>query len=202
MKTREAASVSGRHGAFTLVELLVVIAIIALLTAILYSVFFVARKRSNDAVCISHLRQVGMALQVYAQDYDDYPRERDFLHHGLDKLYPVYITDFRILKCPNILPGMRDEPNNSDYGYTYKMASIITHSEEHEPSILSWEQAYELRGERLPLAECRFHGVDLKNSPVGDKSLLTKLVLRMDGSVSKSIKGIPHNGTALAWYDF
>lgn len=59
------------EGAFTLIELLVVIAIIAILAAILFPVFAQAREASYKATCSSNLRQLGIAFQMYAVDYDD-----------------------------------------------------------------------------------------------------------------------------------
>jgi prepilin-type N-terminal cleavage/methylation domain-containing protein len=56
---------------FTLIELLVVIAVIAILSAILYPVFAQARERARTSACISNLRQIGMASQLYLQDHDD-----------------------------------------------------------------------------------------------------------------------------------
>jgi prepilin-type N-terminal cleavage/methylation domain-containing protein len=191
------------HRGFTVLELLVVIGIITLLAAIMYSTFFVARKRSKDTVCISQLRQIGQALRMYATDYDDYPRYNDFFPRSLERIHPSYLTDFRLLKCPNLPVEMSAGIDQTDYGYLYKMGPVrIPENEAPKGGLLSWEEAYEKRGERLPLVDCRFHGTDLNNTPVGDKSLITKLVLRMDGSVSKSIKGIPHDGTSLSWYDF
>jgi prepilin-type N-terminal cleavage/methylation domain-containing protein/prepilin-type processing-associated H-X9-DG protein len=55
---------------FTLIELLVVIAIIALLAAILFPVFAQAREKARQASCQSNLRQIGLAFQMYLQDYD------------------------------------------------------------------------------------------------------------------------------------
>lgn len=60
----------GRHG-FTLIELLVVIAIIAILAAILFPVFSQAREKARQAGCTSNLRNMSMAFQQYAQDYDE-----------------------------------------------------------------------------------------------------------------------------------
>jgi prepilin-type N-terminal cleavage/methylation domain-containing protein/prepilin-type processing-associated H-X9-DG protein len=58
-----------RHG-FTLIELLVVIAIIAILAAILFPVFAQAREKARQSTCVSNLKQIGLAFQQYATDYD------------------------------------------------------------------------------------------------------------------------------------
>src|SRR4051795_2249509 len=56
---------------FTLIELLVVIAIIALLAAILFPVFARARENARKSSCLNNLKQVGIGLLQYAQDYDE-----------------------------------------------------------------------------------------------------------------------------------
>jgi len=58
----------GHRGGFTLIELLVVIAIIAILAAILFPVFAAARESARNASCISNLKQLGLASQMYSGD--------------------------------------------------------------------------------------------------------------------------------------
>ena len=56
---------------FTLIELLVVIAIIAVLAAILFPVFARARENARRSSCQSNLKQIGLGLLQYSQDYDE-----------------------------------------------------------------------------------------------------------------------------------
>ena len=60
-----------RKRGFTLIELLVVIGIIAILAAILFPVFAQAREKARQATCLSNLKQIGTALMMYTQDYDE-----------------------------------------------------------------------------------------------------------------------------------
>jgi prepilin-type N-terminal cleavage/methylation domain-containing protein/prepilin-type processing-associated H-X9-DG protein len=61
-----------RRRGFTLIELLVVIAVIAILAAILFPVFAQARDKARQTACLSNLKQIGYALQMYLQDYDEH----------------------------------------------------------------------------------------------------------------------------------
>lgn len=60
-----------RRAAFTLIELLVVIAIIAILAAILFPVFAQAREKARSTSCLSNMKQIGLGLRMYMQDYDE-----------------------------------------------------------------------------------------------------------------------------------
>src|ERR1044071_7673478 len=57
---------------FTLIELLVVIAIIAILASILFPVFARARAQARKTVCLSNMKQIGLALMMYSQDFDEH----------------------------------------------------------------------------------------------------------------------------------
>lgn len=64
--------------AFTLIELLVVIAIIAILAAILFPVFAQAKEAAKKAACLSNMKQIGLAFNMYISDEDDrMPDRRD-----------------------------------------------------------------------------------------------------------------------------
>jgi general secretion pathway protein G len=82
---------------FTLVELLTVIAVIAVLAAILFPVFMTARGKAREITCASNLRQIGLSISMYTQDYDGfYPYGVD----PADKLTP---------QIWNSVPEFRDQ---------------------------------------------------------------------------------------------
>ena len=89
--------------AFTLIELLVVIAIIAILAAILFPVFARAREAARTIACGSNQRQMGLALAMYAQDYD----ERTPLPNitWQDQLQP-YVKNRGIFRDPSADDGL------------------------------------------------------------------------------------------------
>lgn len=91
----------GLVGGFTLMELLVVIAIITILASLLFPALAGAKRKGNQTKCLNGLRQVNLALSMYASDADGhYPPRRERAYAWFVSLMP-YAKDARILKCPS-----------------------------------------------------------------------------------------------------
>jgi len=95
-----------RRRGFTLIELLVVIAIIAILAAILFPVFAQARDKARQAACLSNGKQIGTAIQMYTQDYDEtLPPSRNGAVTATSLMFHVlmqpYVKNERVFVCPS-----------------------------------------------------------------------------------------------------
>jgi prepilin-type N-terminal cleavage/methylation domain-containing protein len=174
--------------AFTLIELLVVVAILTVLAAILLPVLAQARASARRTVCISNLRQIGLALNLYRQDYEDLPPH-------LSVLTPVYVTDPRVWLCPNDInqgqvgDSLRQEGTMflpTGVSYTYVPQWTIAQQ-------LGWWQTGPPFGEGkwgdlTPVTECIWHWArkfdpSLSGNGVGVRGW--QLELMMTGSVRR-----------------
>lgn len=89
---------------FTLIELLVVIAIIAILAAILFPVFAQAREAARGASCKSNLKQLGIAISMYTQDYDEvYPTglQQNWWDNTWYRIVTPYVKNLQVFRCPD-----------------------------------------------------------------------------------------------------
>ena len=87
---------------FTLIELLVVIAIIAILAAILFPVFARARENARRASCQSNLKQVGLGIAQYTQDYDEsFPSMRGGGIGSWKQRVQPYVKSTQLFRCPS-----------------------------------------------------------------------------------------------------
>ena len=127
------------RSAFTLIELLVVIAIIAILAAILFPVFARARENARRSSCQSNLKQIGLGIMQYTQDYDERLPGRIMdsavageVNSWRRVIYP-YVKSTQIFACPsnpdNSLPagGQRQWlcSNNSLFGHIASRLSRV-----------------------------------------------------------------------------
>ena len=124
---------------FTLIELLVVIAIIAILAAILFPVFARARENARRASCLSNLKQIGIAVMQYTQDYDE-----KYMHQHEDLTTPAnsylwfqplqpYIKSEQVFRCPS------KTPDSSGAESDYLMNGFFA----HETALASFQNVAE-----------------------------------------------------------
>jgi prepilin-type N-terminal cleavage/methylation domain-containing protein/prepilin-type processing-associated H-X9-DG protein len=118
------AARDGVRAGFTLIELLVVIAIISILAAILFPVFGRARENARRSSCQSNLKQIGLAIEQYKQDFDGaYPMAYYYLNgatsangyaHWSGNVQP-YVKSMQLFVCPSHAAGGFTPTNGSTF---------------------------------------------------------------------------------------
>jgi prepilin-type N-terminal cleavage/methylation domain-containing protein/prepilin-type processing-associated H-X9-DG protein len=99
--------------AFTLIELLVVIAIIAILAAILFPVFGRARENARRSSCQSNLKQIGLGIVQYTQDYDEKFAPglgNDWSATSWAVVVQPYMKSLQVFRCPSSSQGTYGQP--------------------------------------------------------------------------------------------
>lgn len=135
--------------AFTLIELLVVVAIICLLTAILFPVFARARETARRSACQSNMKQLGLGVIQYCQDYDDrFPFSTDGSADGSKGWagrINTYVKNVDVFACPSDTnrgrPRISYAINNNLGGYatyfigTYGVYKSVNQSQMIAPAL-------------------------------------------------------------------
>ena len=94
-----------KNRAFTLIELLVVVSIIAILAAILFPVFARARENARRTSCQSNLKQLGLGILQYCQDYDEQlptgQNTTEKVGAGWAGMFYPYVKNAQVYRCPS-----------------------------------------------------------------------------------------------------
>ncbi len=122
-----------RLAAFTLIELLVVVAIIAILAALLLPALKQAKEKARTVQCVSQVKQIALAVQMYCDDYEDrFPTYCEFDPSISASLYwprvntvtsnfrDTYLKSWQIFQCPS------SPPNNGFYQTSYCLSQYVT----------------------------------------------------------------------------
>jgi len=181
---------------FTLVELIVVLAVLALLTALLFPAFAQVRERARETTCLSNLHQIGMAIQMYRQDYGGgepvavptraqlgLPAEPSDLLSYLKGGKQVFLCADESLP-----PGIFQTPvdrSGMPISYMWCLGAEDGLTRDGFPG---FARQVSLRGSDTPLVIDAFHwGADYgRNSP--QPWLRKVMVLRLDGRVDARIR--------------
>lgn len=133
------------RSAFTLIELLVVIAIIAILAAILFPVFARARENARRSSCQSNLKQIGLGILQYTQDYDEkYPAARigNFSINGTNNAeapwqatIQPYIKSIQLFKCPSNTSNAKLSYTNNGTGDTIPVSYASVGADNQTPTL-------------------------------------------------------------------
>jgi prepilin-type N-terminal cleavage/methylation domain-containing protein/prepilin-type processing-associated H-X9-DG protein len=148
---------NARKRGFTLIELLVVIAIIAILAAILFPVFAQARESARSISCLSNMKQIGLALRMYAQDYDETfsnIRLGDWSGGCCNQdliwknVIQPYIKNKQIFACPSnpsavLTPGNKitKVTNGQGEGWLYEPDAVMPISYGMNSTVTTWVPA-------------------------------------------------------------
>jgi len=154
-----------RHKGLTLMELLTVISILATLAALLYPVYLKVRSRMHEISCANQLRQIGLAIHMYCQDFGDGSPYAMICMPA--RLYPNYLRDREILICPRVkaltpsqvLERFRRTKNLGYERSTYWFVSPIglDDSKIRFGDLIGFSDVFAKRGDNTPIGYCSAH---------------------------------------------
>lgn len=172
---------------FTLIELLTVITIIAILATLLLTTLGSVKRKAREAVCTSNLHQIGLALNLYLDDFGKRPTNLESL------VYARYVGDGKVLRCP--------ADNSQTRQITVPASDVKTAlspaSDQAEPPRIyvsyehplgwsdeEWNRLMQAQT-RAGVVVCKFHDVRGRSSSDIEVSRQNGLILRgqLDGTV-------------------
>src|SRR5579871_2200109 len=171
--TEECTEMQKRRG-FTLIELLVVIAIIAILAAILFPVFAQARAQARKTSCLSNVKQMGLGMLMYTQDYDEvYPLDLSKVPPPKGDYFLItvaswqnevqpYVKNWGIFICPDSQDRNADPFNYFDPFISYGMPPLSGIR-----GVAQWGDTYYSRGAQVYWQGIGGELLDVNQSPGG-----------------------------------
>ena len=108
----------------------VCVGVVVVLAALMFPVFSRARGKARQSSCLSNLKQVSLAMVMYASDYDDrFPRDTDWE----TATYP-YVRNMAIFSCPEC-------PNEQGYSHNPRLHAVETKTLQQPAQTLAWWDA-------------------------------------------------------------
>jgi len=180
---------------FTLIELLVVIAIIAILAAILFPVFARAREKARQTACLSNMKQLALATDMYLTDYEAYPlhSHKELGNPGWRwmKMLMPHVRNEGIYACPTTGGRTVDLDSSSQmYGYNYQYLGNGRNLSGFGPALLASESQIETPSETIAIADAAGLAQFVGTSSEG------KSGYSIDPPLPNSLFGVYYGGSA------
>jgi prepilin-type N-terminal cleavage/methylation domain-containing protein len=184
----------------TLIEVLVVIVIVAILGAIGFGVAAPARESARQRACISNLKQIYLAVNLYTSDHPEAARipQTSLAVPGLGCTTPLlpYMRSRDIFYCPSAPSQIRSKLAST---YEWGLCAFDPQVLEDVDFAEMIHKKRNLLGDRFPIVTCFVHDhlsyapKEMDLHPAYQKTFL--LELRLDGSVWHGFKNEPHPAT-------
>ena len=176
-----------RLNGYTLIEILIVMAILVVLGALVFASLSGVREKARQSGCTSNLRQIGMAMKMYAQDYEGIEptvgmhltRESLGLPPYVTALYFNYLKDEQVLFCPNY---------HGPFGKAGAMGGSYVYAAGGDESIYpdpqyKYSNVIALKGGTTPLLYDEWHNPPIETKDWKTNLPKTILILRLNQQI-------------------